>query len=215
MTRKAPTWILFYGAGWPLWQDNWSAFHSGCLQWYHHSVLQFVSSVSESVSTWPALIFRFVWDVRQGSRQVMPHHDTQASPATRLLPAIMLAVAPVTSPICAFASGWSHPVQTQWQGRQLTCGCAGGAGPWQPPVQTSSNHTFALINHLLSVYHTCLLLYRQKTTYMCTRTVGSVIQQCYITLKSDAQQKYRGIKCYITWTKNGEGFYPCVYNSVI
>ena len=185
---KAPTWILFCVAGWPLWRDNRPACQPGSLQWYWQSALQFFSYVSQSVRTWQASIVMFVWGVRPGSRQAMPH----TSPAIRLPPATMLTVAPVTSPIAAFA--WSPSSPDPVTGMPVVL-VAPGHGCH--PVQTSLNQiymdmlTFFIahyiccrISHLLPneiipfyVYITpFLMLYRQKNDiYIWPKKVGSVI----------------------------------------
>ena len=86
----------------------------------------------------------FVWGVRQGSRQAMSH----TFPATRLPPATMLAVTPVTSPIVAFAWSPSSPDPATGMPAVLVA-----PGHGRHPVQTSGDQIYI---DVLTFFHRTL-----------------------------------------------------------
>ena len=120
--------------------------------------------------------------VRPG-RQVMA---PPTSPRTRLLPALMLAVALVTSPIAAFGSSLSSPDSRP----DRDAGGAGAFGPWPParpnppdsvlcyiPIRLyisfatshllcARSHLFSGISHLFLLY---TMVYNQKLALYVTQ----------------------------------------------
>ena len=123
------------------------------------------------------MILMFVWGVRQGSRQAMPH----TSPATRLtllwrLPT-MLAVCPVTSPIAAFAWSQSSPDAVTGMPEVLLA-----PGHGHHPVQTSSDQVYRDMLNFFIAHYICLCIsnFRPNKSkphlFMCISHLFVVIQ---------------------------------------